>query len=88
MGEFVVISFESTNFAMQAESVLKGESLGHQVIPTPREITLSCGLSIRTATENLDRVFNLIDQGKMRVKALYTVSGTGMDRKIEKIEGR
>lgn len=88
MVEFIIISFESTNYAMQAESVLKGEKLGHQVIPTPREITLSCGLSIRTDIENKNKVFDLIDEGKIRVKTVYRIVGTGKDRVIEKIEGR
>lgn len=88
MIEFIIISFDSTNFAMQAESAFKTEKLSHQVIPTPREITLSCGLSIRTDVQNKDKIFKLMDEGKIKVKAVYRVSGAGKDRIIEKVEGR
>lgn len=88
MLEFIIVSFDSTNFAMQAESVFKGEKIKHQVIPTPREITLSCGLSIRTEMENKDKIFDLYEEGKIKIKAVYRVSSSDKGRKIEKIEGR
>jgi hypothetical protein len=85
MEEFIIITFDSTNFAMQTESVLKDFGIKHQIIPTPREITLSCGLSIRTSVENLGKVRELIDEGKITIKKIYKASGVGANRTIKEI---
>ncbi|MEW9121403.1 MAG: DUF3343 domain-containing protein [Thermotaleaceae bacterium] len=44
--EFYVIAFESTHHAMQTEKYLKTK-FSIETIPTPREISASCGLSIK-----------------------------------------
>ncbi|GIW48567.1 MAG: hypothetical protein KatS3mg079_043 [Caloramator sp.] len=69
--EYIIVTFESTNFAIQAESALKSINLNVQIIPTPREITLSCGISILTQIENLKKIDELIKEGKIRVKEVY-----------------
>lgn len=71
MNEFIIITFESTNFAIQSEATLKNLGLSIQIIPTPREITLSCGISILTAKENLHKVDELVEANKIRIKEVY-----------------
>lgn len=46
MESFLVISFESTHDAMQMEKRLK-KKFQLEMIPTPRSITASCGLSLK-----------------------------------------
>jgi CRISPR/Cas system CMR-associated protein Cmr3 (group 5 of RAMP superfamily) len=83
--EYLIITFESTNFAMQAESFFKASDKRHQIVPTPREITLSCGLSIKTSIDNYEWVIENIISSKIKNKGLYKCSGSGRDRVIEKI---
>lgn len=85
MEEYIVITFDSTNFAMQTESSLKSLGIKHQIIPTPREITLSCGLSIRTLTENFEIVKELSEKGTIKIKKIFKVTGAGKDRNIKEI---
>lgn len=85
MDKYLIITFESTNYAMQTESVLKTSEIKNQIIPTPREITLSCGLSIRTPFENYDKITGFIKEGKIRNKSLYAMIGSGTQRTIEEI---
>lgn len=73
MEEYLLLTFDSTNFAMQAESQIKALGIELQVIPTPREITLSCGLSIKTSLLNRDIIKELMDYGKIKIKAIYNV---------------
>ena len=40
-----VIAFESTHAAMAADASLR--SVSHAMIPTPRQITASCGMALR-----------------------------------------
>lgn len=44
--KFYLISFESTHYAMMIEKRLK-EKFNIDMIPTPRSITASCGLSLK-----------------------------------------
>lgn len=86
MKEYCLITFESVNFAMQAESVLKNEGIYHQVIPTPREITLSCGLSIRFNVDNVENIKAFVDNKKINIKNMYIVKGSGADKSIEALK--
>jgi hypothetical protein len=84
--EYIIITFASTNFAMQAENELKTSGVKHQIIPTPRQITLSCGLSVMTPVDNLDAIRKLISDRKIINKAVYRSSGSGREKTLEIIE--
>lgn len=86
MEEYLIITFESTNYAMQTESFLKDQKLLHQIIPTPREITLSCGLSIRTSIDKYDLLQDHIKSGRIRNKSLYKVKGSIGNRSFEELK--
>ncbi len=51
-----MLTFESVNHTMMTEKRLKDEGFDIKTIPTPREISKSCGLTIRMDMEDLDRV--------------------------------
>jgi len=52
---FILIAFDSTHLAIKVERILKG-AIDVEMIPTPRSITASCGLSIKAAQEEFDYV--------------------------------
>lgn len=54
-----VIAFESTHDAMAAEKYLK-ERIPVVMMPTPRSITASCGISLR---------FDMADEPRVRAEA-------------------
>jgi hypothetical protein len=56
------------------------------IIPTPREITLSCGLSIKTSPLNYESLKIYITEGKIRNKSLYRVRGSIGQRSFEEIK--
>ncbi|MEF9952707.1 MAG: DUF3343 domain-containing protein [Clostridium sp.] len=85
MDKYLVITFESVNFAMQTESVFKSKDIKHQIIPTPREITLSCGLSIKTLSENKEPIMLLVDNGDIKIKKAYQFEGVGTNKTITEI---
>ena len=82
----LVISFESANFAMQTEAYLKNLGIKIQIMPTPREITLSCGLSIKTSVDNLNKIHELVDKEIIRIKGLYVLNWEGTQKEIKKID--
>ena len=50
-----ILAFESTNYAIAAEKRLQ-ELFKITVIPTPREITSNCGLSIKINEDDLNLI--------------------------------
>jgi len=85
--EFYVIAFESTHHAIMVEKNLKGK-YNIQTIPTPREITASCGLSIMFQGEILEDIIKeLVIQKAERDKLdIYRILRTDNGKKAEKID--
>lgn len=82
--EFYVIVFDSTHHAIQTEKLLK-EKYKIETIPTPREITASCGLSIKFNTEQLDSIVQELSKGPEEKFKVFKVEKQGTRRSIEKI---
>lgn len=57
---FMLITFESTHRAIHIERKLKGK-IEIDMIPTPREISASCGLSIKFSEQDLDTVKSILE---------------------------
>lgn len=83
-----VITFRSTHHAIKTEKALKKENLPIKVIPTPREITASCGLSIRFEDEDQEKVFevvnDLVENENIIIKGIYKIVRT--KEKVDIIE--
>lgn len=76
-----VLAFESTHAAMAAMSTLDASGTRYAVIPTPREISAGCGMSLRFAPELLADVreqLGLPDGAPLA--ALYEVAGRAYTR--------
>lgn len=83
---YLVVTFKSTHYTIQAEDVFKENGIGFKTIPTPREITVSCGLSILSALDDEAKISELIDKGDLVIANLYKYTKDGNPgAKIEKI---
>lgn len=54
--KYLMLTFESVNHTMMTESRLKKDGFDFKTIPTPREISNSCGLTIRMSMDELDKM--------------------------------
>ncbi len=77
-----VITFDSTHAAMEAEKRLMKTGAKIHVIPTPRQITANCGLSIRIMGISKEELEDLLTELKIEKKALYRMESF---HKIEKV---
>lgn len=84
--EFYVIAFESTHHAIMVEKKLK-KNYKIDTIPTPREITASCGLSIKFSSDKLDNILNelKIQDIKREGMGIYKVIREENNKIAEKI---
>ncbi|PAB58468.1 DUF3343 domain-containing protein [Anaeromicrobium sediminis] len=78
--EFYVLAFDSTHYAINTEKKLK-EHLKIETIPTPREISTSCGLSIKFGVELLDKVMELVKEDLNNMK-LYRIVREGIKKNV------
>ncbi|MBM7614685.1 DUF3343 domain-containing protein [Alkaliphilus hydrothermalis] len=83
--DFCVIVFESTHFAIAAESLLKEKAYKIEIIPTPREITASCGLSIRFEAQLSNEVQREMKDGNIGIKGIYQMIKTEKGRGFKPI---
>lgn len=53
---FYLAAFESTHTALQSEKLLQEHGLPFIIVPTPREISVSCGLAIKFKVEDCPEI--------------------------------
>lgn len=84
--EFGVITFKSTQYAIKADSVFSKETVNYRTIPTPREITRSCGLAIKFNLEELKIVKALIERNNLEINGIYKIVRDASGNKVEKLD--
>ncbi len=62
MAAWNVILFDSTAHALRAEKVLEREGMRFKLIPTPRQLSADCGLALRFAPAERERVVALLER--------------------------
>lgn len=86
MNEFYLFTFISTSHALKAEKVLKKVEGEYIMIPTLREISSSCGLSIKIAPPFLKEYQELFKENKVALDGTYYVTkeqGKNLVRKLD-----
>ncbi|MCR3954932.1 MAG: DUF3343 domain-containing protein [Gudongella sp.] len=86
MNEFGILTFQSTHHAMRAERILTEEGIKTKTIPTPRDITLSCGLAIRVAVVDLEKVIEMKKSGELDYKELHHLQTVDGQRALKKLD--
>lgn len=67
MREFGVVLFHTTSAAMRAEKVLSEAGLKVKLIPTPREFSSDCGISLRFHWSAVEEVTELLTQARVEI---------------------
>lgn len=80
-----LITFKSTHHTIQAEGFLKDKDLDFKTIPTPREISKSCGLAILFNLDDLHLVEDVIDENIIKIDSIYRYSKSREKNSAEKI---
>lgn len=83
IAEFYLYTFVSTSNALKAEKVLKDQQADFLMIPTLREISSSCGLSIKFRPEHVEDYRLLLQENKVVVEKIYHVNKVQKKYRIE-----
>lgn len=85
MEQYYFISFDNTSHALQAERFLKDNKCDITVMPTPTDITHSCGLSIKFNLSSLSEIEKTIERGGLKIAGIYRLQRDKGVRKVEKV---
>ncbi|MDR7869804.1 MAG: DUF3343 domain-containing protein [Tissierellaceae bacterium] len=80
-----LITFKSTNYALQGEQVFKENNFVFKTIPTPRDVSTSCGLSLLFLVEDVDKAKELINQGILNIDGMFMYTKSTEGSNAEKI---
>lgn len=67
-----LIVFESIHQAIRAEQLLLRAGLQVELVPTPREISASCGQSIRYLEVDSEIIQGLLERENVRFQGIYS----------------
>ena len=66
-----ILIFNNTHNALLAEKILNERKIYMVILPTPSYISNSCGISIRINGKDLNKINELVYEGKIKIKCIY-----------------
>jgi hypothetical protein len=82
---FDILSFRSRQHAFYFNQVLRDQGIATQVMSTPKEVALGCGLSLRFSPYMTRRILQIYRQFNSPVIGCYHVIRTGSGTTITRI---
>lgn len=86
MSEMYIISFNSTHQAIKCDKIFKKDEMDYTVLPTPREITQSCGISIKFQIEDMEKINNIINENQIEYKGIFKIFKKDGKKQVEEID--
>ena len=80
-----LVVFESVHRAIRAEQILLKAGLRVELLPTPREISASCGQSLSVPADALETLLKILEQEKIVFRGIY--SARAGQRVFERLDG-
>lgn len=68
--KFGIVTFHSTSHAIQAEKVCRKCGIEVKLIPTPRQLSSDCGVSLRFSPEDKEAVLAALQERKVEISLL------------------
>ena len=76
--EFCIAAFRSRQQVLRFEDVLRREGVNVRIVTTPRTVAMGCGLSVRFALEDAERVRAALRRANPgNLSGVYRVEQTG-----------
>ena len=79
-----LVVFESVHQAIRAEQILLKAGLRVELLPTPREISASCGQSLSFPADALESLQEMLEREKIVFRGIY--SANAEQRVYERLE--
>lgn len=82
LDEYGLFTFATTTHALKAEKVLQKAGMDFVIMPTPREISASCGLSIKVVPEKWEIYADALLANQVKIDGMYTIKQLGKRKEI------
>ena len=73
MNDYYIAVFDSTHYALKFEKVIRAGGFKINIMPVPREITASCGISAKLEIDEIEKIMALAVEENLKVLAYYHV---------------
>lgn len=73
MNDYYIAVFDSTHYALKFEKVIRDGGFGINIMPVPREIAASCGISAKLEPDEIEKVIELSEEENLKVAGYYHV---------------
>ena len=83
---FYCLTFDSTHYAIKIEKRMKDADLNGVMIPTPREVSASCGLSLKFLDAEKEAMIGLLEEEDRNRVSLYLIDRRDSNYKAENLE--
>lgn len=84
--KFLLLSFKSRNQLYNFTKFLKLKGISFSTINTPRKISTSCGLSIKTSNYNFNILSNYLrNNPNFNIIGLFVVEQIGLQENIQRV---
>jgi len=67
------ILFPSYTEGMKLETILKKNSIKYTIVPTPRQLSVSCGISMMYNEQDGDSILKLINENNVNVLGMKSL---------------
>ena len=74
MSRFGVVIVATTSAALKAEKLLRSAGIREQLVPTPREFSSDCGLSVRFVWAQREEVSKVLTESKVDVIGIHPLA--------------
>ena len=75
MTAYGIVLFHTSSAAMQAEAVLTRASVQATLVPTPRQLSSDCGVSLRFDWSQNDRVCEMLSRARVDTAGIHPLPG-------------
>ena len=67
------VLFPSHTEGMKLDSVLRKKGIKHTIVPTPRQLSVSCGIAIMYNEEDGEKITRLIEENKVNILGIKSL---------------
>jgi len=71
MTQYGVVIFHTTSGVIRAEKLLLKAGVSIKLIPTPREFSSDCGISVRFEWSNLEKIKQLLEEEQIEFDSMH-----------------
>ncbi len=84
--KYIIIAFKNRTNLQSFTNILRQNGINISIINTPRKLSLSCGLSVKTDFRNYSKVLNIIKNLKITgFDGIFLLTQYGLREQIEKL---